>query len=87
MKTQELQITPALIKSAAIVECPACGHKLFENAMIMKKISAILSPSGKEEMVPLAVIVCKKCGKVPAWIDTEDIIPADIKTSTITLTV
>lgn len=46
-----------------------CGekNKLFEKKLLFKKLSPLLSPSGQEEMVPLEVIVCTKCGKVPKF--------------------
>lgn len=42
--------------------CP-CGSELFENIFILKKVSALQSPSGKEEIIPLALMVCTNCGK------------------------
>jgi hypothetical protein len=44
------------------VECE-CGNNTFDSKMMFKKCSAILSPSGKEEHVPVEIVVCTKCGK------------------------
>jgi len=46
------------------VSC-SCGGMLFDSAVMVKKVSALLSPSGREEIVPAEVIVCKSCGKIP----------------------
>jgi len=32
---------------------------------MLKKISAIVSPTGKEEMVPIQLFSCGSCGAVP----------------------
>lgn len=45
-----------------------CGSKVFNSALVLKKISALVSPTGKEEIVDIPVFVCAKCGKIPAEI-------------------
>ena len=42
-------------------------NKLFETKLLFKRISPLMSPSGREEMVPLEVVICTKCGKVPKF--------------------
>jgi hypothetical protein len=42
---------------------PDCGCKFFIAALRVKKISMLLSQSGKEEMHPIQSFVCFKCGK------------------------
>ena len=51
--------------TAPNVVCPNCGNKVFVEAAILKKLSPILSPTGKEELYPIPVFVCSKCGTVP----------------------
>lgn len=51
--------------TAPNVVCPNCGNKIFVEAAILKKLSPILSPTGKEELYPIPVFVCSKCGTVP----------------------
>jgi hypothetical protein len=43
------------------------GNYLFETVMMFKRVSPIVSPSGREEMVPVEVMLCKACGKVPQF--------------------
>ena len=43
------------------------GNYLFEPVMMFKRVSALVSPSGREEMVPVEVMLCKACGKVPPF--------------------
>lgn len=42
-----------------------CGSKLFEHKVILKHISALVSPTGKDEIVDIPVFVCASCGQVP----------------------
>jgi hypothetical protein len=44
------------------------GPQIFETAIVFKKLSALLSPTGKEEVLPAEVVICKKCGLVPKFI-------------------
>jgi len=72
------QITPEMLRSSKNIVCE-CGGLLFSEKLFFKKISAIISPSGKEEIAPMPVIVCEKCHKVPGAFDTQNILPAEVK--------
>lgn len=48
-------------------EACSCGGVIFDTAVMIKRVSAILSPTLKEEIVPADVIICKSCGKIPAF--------------------
>lgn len=41
-----------------------CGANVWVHGMIAKKLSAIQSPTGKTEIIPLPVAFCMKCGRV-----------------------
>lgn len=47
------------------VICPNCGSNTFVEVAVLKKVSPILSPSGKEELYPIPVFACSKCGTIP----------------------
>jgi len=69
------------ISQAPWIECSE-KNKVFETKMLFKRISPILSPSGKEEFVPLETIVCTKCGKVPKFFfDKAKDIPEDLRSA------
>lgn len=53
-----------LTKSDTIL-CEECGNAAFTPAFFLKKISALVSPTGKESIVPIQVFTCGSCGKVP----------------------
>lgn len=44
------------------------GIQAYEQAFLFKRLSPLLSPTGKEEMVPAEIVLCKACGKAPKFI-------------------
>ncbi len=58
---QEQQITITEDNTEAVF-CGECKSPIFEQCVMMRKVSALLSPSGKEEMIQLPVMCCKNCG-------------------------
>lgn len=75
---QQPQVTLEMIKNSQYIECE-CGGKLFKEKLAFKKLSSILSPSGKEEFIPMPLMVCEKCGKVPSVFDPQGLAPEDFK--------
>ncbi len=57
------QQVSAVYKSPNVV-C-SCGSKIFHEAVVLKKLSSLMSGTGREELVPIPVYVCDKCGKIP----------------------
>ena len=43
------------------------GSYMHENKILFKRVSPIISPTGREEFIPLEVIVCSTCGKIPKF--------------------
>ncbi len=74
---QAPQLTPEMIKNSQVIKCE-CGGIVFTEKLTFRKISAILSPTGREEVVPLPVVICEKCGKVPAAFDPHGIAPTEL---------
>jgi hypothetical protein len=50
------------ISQATDVLCVQCGRPHFMDALRMKRLSAILSPTGKEEMIKMETLLCMSCG-------------------------
>jgi hypothetical protein len=42
-----------------------CGNQTFVHAALLRHVSAIVSPTGKEGVIPVPVLVCNACGAVP----------------------
>ncbi len=53
------------------IECESCGGKTFKQTLLMRKMSALVSPNGQETIIPMAVFACEKCGHVNK--DFEDV--------------
>ena len=60
---QESQQQIDITKTNEIV-CEKCGNDTFEQSLMLRKLSAIVSPTGQETIVPVQVFDCKKCGHV-----------------------
>jgi hypothetical protein len=69
------------LTSTPWVKCEA-GNLLWDSSMLFKKLSSLMSPSGKEELLPAEVIICKRCGKVPRffWEKAKEI-PDELKSN------
>ena len=54
-----LNIDPKELKDIA---CENCGCKYFRQVTAFKKVSALVSPTGKEQVVPVPTFRCDECG-------------------------
>jgi len=54
------------------LKCDECGSATFRPAFLLRKVSALMSPSGKETIVPIQVFACDSCGHV-----NEDFLPIE----------
>lgn len=50
------------LSSATDITCDSCGNYTFEQVLLMKKMSALVSPTGKEAIVPIPTYSCNACG-------------------------
>ena len=46
-----------------------CGNETFMPLLKFKRISALISPTGKEEVQAVEVYVCSACGAIPKRFD------------------
>ena len=46
------------------IKCEACGGQTFKQTLLMRKMSALVSPNGQETIIPAAAFACEKCGHV-----------------------
>tara|TARA_B100000902_G_C26638179_1_gene587781 strand:+ start:219 stop:464 length:246 start_codon:yes stop_codon:yes gene_type:complete len=46
------------------VVCDKCGNPTFRQVVLLKKVSAALSPSGNNSFLPMPVFECSHCGHV-----------------------
>ena len=46
------------------MKCDECENETFVPVFIIKHLSALMSPTGQETMVPVQLFKCSKCGHV-----------------------
>ena len=56
---QQVQVD---LKDADTMKCQKCENSIFIQGYVIKRISAIVSPSGKEVIAPIQVFNCGNCG-------------------------
>ena len=44
--------------------CEKCENDTFTQVYKMRKLSALLSPTGQPTMIPIQVFACAKCGHI-----------------------
>ena len=53
------------ISKTDTIVCEECGNASFIQAFFLKKVSALVSPTGKEAIIPMQVFSCGNCGAIP----------------------
>ncbi len=69
MLNQNLNLNPQDIINSNNVVCEKCNEEnrysdKFEQVVIIKKVSALVSPNGKEIHIPIPLFACTECGHV-----------------------
>ena len=44
--------------------CESCGNNTFVQVYQMRRLSALLSPTGQETKIPIQMFACHKCGHI-----------------------
>ena len=57
-------INESHLAQAENVTCEHCANQTFVGVVMMKRISPIISPTGKEAVVPIQTFACNECGFV-----------------------
>ena len=52
------------LSDADTMKCQECGNSIFIQGYVIKKISAIVSPTGEEVIAPIQVFNCGNCGEM-----------------------
>ena len=56
---QGLHVSPSDMKDIC---CENCGGKYFRQVNAFKRVSALVSPTGKEQIIPVPTFRCDECG-------------------------
>ena len=62
------------LKDAETMTCQKCGNSIFIQGYVIKRISAIVSPTGKEMIAPVQVFNCGNCGEMLPLADVNELI-------------
>ena len=54
------------ISKADDVACDVCGNLYFTPVLMVKRLSALLSPTGKEIKIPVQMLQCTSCNAITA---------------------
>tara|TARA_R110000824_G_scaffold368375_1_gene557682 strand:+ start:828 stop:1064 length:237 start_codon:yes stop_codon:yes gene_type:complete len=49
------------LSTAEDIKCDECENNTFMEVIIIKKVSAIMSPTGQDIMAPIKTFQCAKC--------------------------
>jgi DNA-directed RNA polymerase subunit RPC12/RpoP len=60
---QPINIPVGLNQTDEIV-CDECNSRAFHPAFLLRKVSALISPTGKETVIPIQVFACDSCGHI-----------------------
>ena len=52
------------ISKTSAIKCEKCENQTFKQSLLLRKLSALVSPTGQETLVPVQVFACEKCGNV-----------------------
>lgn len=55
------------IKDAPWRDCD-CGGMMFEPVVMVKRLSSLISPDGKEHNIPIDLMACTSCKKIPSFL-------------------
>jgi uncharacterized Zn finger protein len=61
------QVNPQLninLADAPYIECEQCQHNIFEERIMIKKVSKFMTGNQQDSIVPIPVIACAKCGNI-----------------------
>ena len=71
MNNQQPQMNIDFSQTTAEV-CEKCENDTFQQVYQMSKLSALLSPTGTEAMIPIQILACAKCGHInPGFLPKE----------------
>tara|TARA_A100001515_G_scaffold118221_1_gene100436 strand:- start:985 stop:1254 length:270 start_codon:yes stop_codon:yes gene_type:complete len=80
-KPQQAQVKVDL-READTIKCEHCDNYLFIASTILKRLSALVSPTGEEAIIPIDVYSCGNCGQVPKdMLKGSGLEQSDVKTS------
>jgi hypothetical protein len=69
---QDVVNIPVGLEQTDEIKCDECESNAFHPAFLLRKVSPLISPTGKETVLPIQVFACDSCGHV-----NEEFLPID----------
>jgi hypothetical protein len=66
---QQININP---EDTTGIKCGNCGGEFYIPVYMLRKVSALISPSGREEVIQVPVMSCAGCGTPYAGVDAPE---------------
>lgn len=65
-RLEEMVNTPTAIdiNKTTSITCEKCGNHTFERVVLLRKLSAIASPTGQVAIIPIPLFACNACGNI-----------------------
>ena len=63
MNNEQPQMQVDLSQTTEVI-CEKCENTTFNHVFKIRKLSALLSPSGQPTMIPMQVFACAKCNNI-----------------------
>tara|TARA_Y100001963_G_C6422221_1_gene283197 strand:+ start:4 stop:255 length:252 start_codon:yes stop_codon:yes gene_type:complete len=61
------------LSHAKDIQCEKCEGKGFKSTLMLKKLSALISPTGQEAIIPIQAFGCDSCGHINKEFQDADI--------------
>jgi len=62
------------VNSTTEVKCEACGNNVFNQGVLLRKVSALVNPDGRDGYLPIPTFYCTSCRSV-----NDEFIPKELK--------
>lgn len=62
------------LDQTSAIKCEKCGCETFQEAVILRKVSALLTGTGKPGIITIPTFICTKCGNI-----NEEMLPEELK--------
>lgn len=63
MEQQRMNVS---LQDTSGITCDECNYNVFEEGLMIRKVSQFLTGTSQPGMIPIPVFACKKCGHVNA---------------------
>lgn len=71
---KEMNMPAINLAETTAITCPKCGCQVFDQGLLLRKVSPVLTGTGQPGLVPVTVFACQRCQTV-----LEDFLPEELK--------